>query len=213
MVMRKRYLDDDEDGEVRDGQSVRVPLQLCDSRQRAVLAKFGLSETERQSAFDADSHRPHFPPMSDQLLEFRAQTRSRFVQDLSNAWRGPARKDVPARNTFPNDRAVKSDARAAATAAYDAMCARLQNAWCTPHRDAAEPDSGSTLAQWQAHSRGPLPGQAGEQLDPSAASAVEKQLESWQGRDLAELARDVEKRRAAAHAEFSSQLQNAWKSR
>jgi hypothetical protein len=48
--------------------------------------------------------------------------------------------------------------------------------------------------------------------DPSArASAVEKQLERWQGRDLSELARDVEARRRATHAEFAERLSNAWR--
>jgi hypothetical protein len=38
--------------------------------------------------------------------------------------------------------------------------------------------------------------------DPNAANPVERELETWQGRDPAELARDVEARRRAVYAEF-----------
>ena len=47
--------------------------------------------------------------------------------------------------------------------------------------------------------------------DPNAANAVERELETWQGRDPAELARDVEARRRAVHAEFCNTLSNAWR--
>ena len=49
--------------------------------------------------------------------------------------------------------------------------------------------------------------------DPNAASAVQAQLETWQGRDSVDIARDVERRRRAIHAEFTERLTNAWKSR
>jgi hypothetical protein len=47
--------------------------------------------------------------------------------------------------------------------------------------------------------------------DPNAANAAERELETWQGRDPAELARDVERRRRAVHAEFCNTLSNAWR--
>ena len=47
--------------------------------------------------------------------------------------------------------------------------------------------------------------------DPNAANAVERQLERWQGRDPVEVARDVERRRRAVHAEFCNTLSNAWR--
>jgi hypothetical protein len=49
--------------------------------------------------------------------------------------------------------------------------------------------------------------------DPDAANAVQAQLETWQGRDPVDIARDVERRRRAIHAEFTERLTNAWKSR
>jgi len=47
--------------------------------------------------------------------------------------------------------------------------------------------------------------------DPSAAIAIQQQLERWQGRDLAELTEAVEARRRTAHAEFAQRLSNAWR--
>ena len=47
--------------------------------------------------------------------------------------------------------------------------------------------------------------------DPNAANAVERQLERWQGRDPVDVARDVERRRRAVHAEFCNTLSNAWR--
>jgi hypothetical protein len=53
-----KYLDDDDDEIVADGQSVRVPVYLMDSVQRAI-------------AFDARDHKPHFARAADAALERR----------------------------------------------------------------------------------------------------------------------------------------------
>ena len=53
-----KYLDDDDDEIVADGQSVRVPVYLMDSVQRAI-------------AFDARDHQPHFARAADAALERR----------------------------------------------------------------------------------------------------------------------------------------------
>ena len=63
--MRKRL--DDEDEIIADGQSVRVPVYLMDSRQRWVHAKY--------SAFDARAHQPHYAELSDELMRRRTLAR------------------------------------------------------------------------------------------------------------------------------------------
>jgi hypothetical protein len=135
MVMRK-HLDDDEDI-VADGQSVRVPVYLMDNVQREI-------------AFDARDHQPHFGRPSDAVLDARKQARDAYIRRTCEAWRTAGRVQS------------KQDA------------------------DPSEPD-------------------------PNAANAVERELETWQGRDPAELARAVEARRRRTHAEFSERLSNAWR--
>jgi hypothetical protein len=149
---------DDDDEIVADGQSVRCPLYLCDSVQRAMVAKYGV--------FDANDHKPHHPELSPELREFRAKTRSEYLRQISDAWKLPA-------HGFNQN--IDEGGRIKVTRSNVARAA-----------DADE--------------------------DPSArASAVEKQLERWQGRDLSELAREVDARRRAAHAEFCNTLSNAWR--
>ena len=89
-------------------------------------------------------------------------------------------------------------------AAYDEMVKRATNAWRRPARDFAEPDMGTRPEELELMRRPSEP-------DPNAANAVERELETWQGRDPAELARDVEARRRAVHAEFCNTLSNAWR--
>jgi hypothetical protein len=204
MVTRRKYLDDEDiDDMVPEGASIRVPLYLCDSLQKAVVAKYGHGGDDL-----FDEHRPRFLTPSPELLEFRARNRTRYVQDLNSAWKSPAQRAQLARGT-PG--AFDAGVRDAARDAYFQMVKRGESAWRTPHKDAAQPDTGSTPQEWQRHLAGPRPGTNGEKLDPNAASRVQAQQESWQGRDLAELARDVEARRRAAHAEFSQRLSNAWR--
>jgi hypothetical protein len=214
---RKSYLDDDDgDGEiVADGQSIRVPLHLCDSLQVAVYRKY-----ETLSDLDAAAHRPRHAELTDEIGQLRAQTRARYLRDLSSAWRGTNKDaddpEAPATavgKQFDRGRDPAA-ARAAATTAYDAMVQRNCSAWKTAGRD-QQPDSSSRLEEWQRHQAGPRPGTSGEKLDPNAASAVEERLEIERGRegpvDIAKLARDVEARRRKQHAEFSQRLSNAWR--
>jgi hypothetical protein len=177
---------------------------MMDSLQLAVRAQY--------SAFDADDHRPHFGVPSDELREIRATTRDGYIGEITNAWKSPTQ---PAQSSNNNNRATRdadADPMRKRTEARDAYVRNLTTAWRrTPHKDAAQPDSGSTLAEWQAHARGPLPGQSGEKLDPNAAGAIERQLERWRGRDLSELAAEAEAMRRKNHAEFAERLSNAWR--
>ena len=90
------------------------------------------------------------------------------------------------------DAAVR-DARTAACDARDAMIKRATEAWRTAGRVQSKQDADPT------------------EPDPSAASAVEQELERWQGRDLADLGRAVEAKRRAIHREFSERLSSAWR--
>jgi hypothetical protein len=71
---------------------------------------------------------------------------------------------------YPDDPRLRSDAemrnaRAAATASYHAMCARLRDAWRTPVSDAPQPDNSSSNAEWRRHMRSvPDPGDPNENL-------------------------------------------------
>jgi hypothetical protein len=112
----------------------------------------------------------------------------------------------------------KPDGAADRRAAYDQMVRRATEAWRAPvARDGVtiDPDEGSDLLKAieeaiakELEGRDRLP----RAFDPNAATAVEKQMENWNGRDLASLAADVEKRRAVAHSEFAASLSNAWRS-
>jgi hypothetical protein len=91
-----------------------------------------------------------------------------------------------------SDAAVR-DARTAARDARDAYVRRTCEAWRTAGRVQSKQDADPS------------------EPDPNAANAVERELETWQGREPAELARDVEARRRAVHAEFCNTLSNAWR--
>jgi hypothetical protein len=79
------------------------------------------------------------------------------------------------------------------TEARDEMIRRLCDAWKSQPRDQAPDDDP-------------------DEDDPSAAAnAVERQLERGRGREPVDVARAVEMRRRAQHAEFAQQLSNAWR--
>jgi hypothetical protein len=114
---------------------------------------------------------------------------------LTNAWRSPAQRSTMDSggpkshgSTLPDD-----DPMRRRTAAYNEMVRRICDAWKTQPRD---PDDDLDAD------------------DPSEpANAVEQQLERWQGRDPDDLARAVEARRRATHAEFSQRVSNAWRAK
>jgi hypothetical protein len=253
----------DDDDEVKDGETIRVPIYLCDATQ----------------------HRPRYGELSDEQRKVRQTTRDAYVRDLANAWRSPrdaAAPDEPGEPDEPDEQrplpdpgvveatyqayrkalgqawrlapnpcpweappadlaeagrvarllqlapppksssaplldprasseAIKAvmrrgdgDARAAARDARDTYVARLGDAWRTSIRERGEPDLGSRPEEMRRQRSESDPS------DPRAAKTHEREIEAWKGRDPAELARDLEAKRAATHREFSRQLENAW---
>jgi hypothetical protein len=195
----------------RDGQSVRVPMLWMDSSMAG--------------------HRNGYALLTDEQVAKRQEARSAYVRDLSSAWRLDAKRkkpddededdDVEDRGRGrrrSNDRAI-ADARAAARASYDSMCARLQQGWRTPFSDGVEP-SGRTRPGFD-------PREPGGETDPDRAAAMESQIERWKGLNAAtpgsvssgpgsgasvrQVEIDLEKRRQATAAAYSAKISESWK--
>jgi hypothetical protein len=122
---------DDDDGIVADGERVRTPMLLMDGdRQGETLI----------------GRRPGYGVLDDDQVTARRHARAAMVDASRDAWRAKKRPPDP-----PDDDDVQSvqsplssaDARALSRASYDRMCSRLQDAWKTPSRDAAQPDQGT----------------------------------------------------------------------
>ena len=174
------YIDDDEI--VRDGQSVKVPMTIMDSR--------------RPVSFDAAAHQPGFRSDTASYLEAYRRScadvalpsgrvsdadvraaRSAWIEDTTSAWKADARKKKPPDDDGDDDdddddnrgsslnRNKQSDSR-------DDYVKRLTDAWRTPVRDAAQPDMGTRPE------------------DPAAAQA----------------------RRDRIYADYRTSLSNAWRS-
>jgi hypothetical protein len=88
--MRDGYVDDD-DSEVRDGQSVRVRLDMMDSMQRAV--------------FDAYGHQPGYARLTDAQAKLRREARGGMIRRAQNAWRDAN----PAQFTCPSCKGTGKD--------------------------------------------------------------------------------------------------------
>jgi hypothetical protein len=197
------YVNNDDDDEVRDGETVHVPLHMMDAMQRAIAGHdFGA----------------------------RTAARARWVKQLNDAWRTPGRDANPPQFTCPechgtgNDpdadspsgkcdecggtgyispptnsssreaasrpkrapdtslRVSKDAATTVRRAAYDDYCRRLTDAWRTPHKDAAEPEAATQLLHPDPYSgvqapRRPVPSDARER----AWNSYKNQLgNAWQ---------------------------------
>jgi hypothetical protein len=222
--MRQTNIDDDDDddfpgGICRDGGSVRVATTFMDSRRR--FAQLTDEQTRRfQPGFRACAD-------ADPNAKANAGARETYLRELQTAWKGQPSWTAP-----PSDielaekvaailrmappRATRSsaplpgwtrgsDARDARDARLE-MIKRASEAWRTPAaHDAAQPDLGSRLEELRRHQEQPA------KADPKAALARAQELENWRGRDLSELAIAVETRRRAIHAEYSRNLENAWR--
>jgi hypothetical protein len=99
---------------VEDGESVRVPLYLCDSVQRQFV--------------DAD--------------QMRQDARQEMIDRATTAWR---ENKAPTFVGASDRRQLSFDAaQTMRNAAYHRMVAKISDAWRTPpHRDAAQPDTGT----------------------------------------------------------------------
>jgi hypothetical protein len=139
--MKNRNHDDDDD-EIEDGATLRTPLALMDGRDgRRVF----LTDTVR---FD-ENDQPHFLRATDETDARAAarDARDEMIRRAENAWCDARRKKPPSDDDDDGDDDGErrgADAQGIADArqaAYDAYVRRLTNAWRTPTRDFAEPDT------------------------------------------------------------------------
>jgi hypothetical protein len=143
---------------------------------------------------------PRYAELSDELREVRRKTRDEYVAQLSDAYKSPAQR---AKDQGPPDLgdAVRDHGAVARTARANYI-QRTCDAWRS--RD-AQPDLGTRPEEMQ------RPRGSSDPSDPSAAKTREREVETWLGRDPAELARDLEAKRDAIHQERNANLANAWK--
>jgi phage terminase large subunit-like protein len=165
----------DEDDVARDGEVVRCPIFLMDAVQRAVAgvdlsdhqpgfrrandAARGAVRSARsrwvRSLNDAwrgplDARRKRYEdPEEPEGTEGQYNEQDPRKIGKSALTNEPDDEDDdepnnPRRRLRTDARSI-SDARAAATASYHRMCARLRDAWRTPSRDAGEPDAAEEL--------------------------------------------------------------------
>jgi hypothetical protein len=118
--MRRTYVEDEDDVPdiIPDGATLRVPLLLHDNARRLA------------------DHQPGYRGVTDAAV--RAE-RARWIKQISDAWRMDARRKKPPDDDDDDDdelnnnndrrRRGAADARAAATASYHQMCARLRDSW------------------------------------------------------------------------------------
>lgn len=171
------------------------------------------AETSRSAADAMAGRKRGYLPLADADAALRQQSRAGMIDRLQSAWRnfpadagkkpppdddddeddtddcGPGMGSKRRKRAANADAAVRSlsDARRAARAAHDAMCARLRDAWRAQPGDASQPDYGSRLPELERHLRGQPSGAA----DPGIATAVEQRLETERGQaDRARRERD-----------------------
>jgi hypothetical protein len=214
-MRRRHHLDDDDDiadtDIIADGGSVRVPLYLCDSVQRAVL--------------DAYGRRTGYARLTDAAqVKMRREARDTMIKRAENAWRLDARRkknrddddddDDDYNETDPDkigqsalsvrtDARSISDARAAATASYHQMCARLRDAWRM--QDAPQPDNSSSSAEWRRHMASvPDPGDPKVRRDKAYQDYTTNLSNAWmQGRTDPSRADEVEERLERERGRFA----------
>jgi hypothetical protein len=132
MVMRNKYLDDDDDRVVADGEVVRVPLHLMDARQVAVYRHF-----------HPDNHRPHFVTSNDAAaLDARREAKAAYdemCKRATEAWRAPQHADAPQPGSFSPPEATRrhlrdgpdDDVEKIRKRTRSEYLGQLQNAWRT----------------------------------------------------------------------------------
>jgi hypothetical protein len=178
---------DDDDDEIADGQTLRVPALLMDSN--AMLGR-----------------RPGYAALSDDQVAKRQSARDSYIADLNSAWRMDKRKPPPDDDENGDDddeenndrgRSRRTDsrsldaARAEAQAARDAMVKGLSNAWRNPP-GVAPPKPTQQVGAGAAGMVGPGPN------NPGAGSIKE-----------AEAALEADRQKI--HKQFSAGLSEAWR--
>ena len=190
--MRKRdlYIDDDEVCE--DGQSLRVPLLLCDTARFEPRPLSWLSDL---SAADLDRHRPGYrlsdgeasksTNMAD-LDAARAQAaRERWIADMCSAWKRPPTHDAGEPNATeqllarhlrgPDDDGAPDpgDIRAVERRRLTERGAEAQR-----ERDRIQRERDRI---WEDYRRRISSAWQTGQTNPARATAVEQQAERWRG--------------------------------
>ena len=133
--MQHAFDDDDfdENGVLKDGRSVRVPMLLMDAVQRQALEALHREYGDAGSGVNLydGSHGPGFlPPAPDELRARAAEAWARRGARLHDAWRGP--RPAADQHEQPTPRSTDPvDARARADAAWQRRGERLRNAWRT----------------------------------------------------------------------------------
>ena len=137
----------DENGVLKDGRRIRVPLMMRDGvsdvqriAQDAVARRFGLRDV-------SDLHAPGPRYCTDQAaVEAKEEAYRQMCHDMENAWRNaPVAQPAPAgaappvevedaRPAIPVTDADFARLRQIRDEAYRAMVAELANAWRTPAR-------------------------------------------------------------------------------
>jgi hypothetical protein len=147
----KRKAEDD-DLICEDGESVRVPLVLCDS----VSAQFAFGRAE---PIDADNHRPHYVSTTDaavtDVLAKARDARNEYIRGLTGAWRRTAARDgaepsdptstgeMPDPGSLLRRHLEPDDAARLREKAWRARNDALSNAWRNPP---GRTDPGAALA-------------------------------------------------------------------
>jgi hypothetical protein len=146
---------------------------------------------QRRFGFDAvDLDQRRFAAMTPEVASIRQTTRAEYLAGLQDSWRSPAQGANPLKAGGGPKSAPDADADP--MQARDEMVQRMRDGWRTPH-DRAAPDLGSPPEVMR------------------AAAREQGQLEHWQGRPNEKLAAEVEARRRSQHAQFSRDLENAWR--
>jgi hypothetical protein len=139
--------------------------------------------------------------------------RDAMIERATTAWCDPvdARRKKPPDDDDNDDddddngrsrRSSASDTRAAATAEYHRMCARLRDSWRSGPTDAAQPDTGSSPAEWYRHQH-PDP-HAGEADPGDPATTLRRHLSTESGAE-------AQAKKDRAWQEYRNRLSSAWK--
>jgi hypothetical protein len=150
-MRRKREGDD----VIEDGGELVVPLELCDSTQREVAMHYKFNAYDYQPGFRGGDVGVGY---SQDARAAARDARARYVDNLTNAWRTPARDAAQPDIGSPPAEMMRrhlggnepDDAQARRDRAYREYTTRISEAW-----------------------KGAAPGRA--------ASRIEQQAERWRG--------------------------------
>lgn len=74
-------IEDDDDQIARDGQTIRVPLMLMDSVQKAVASSTVTN--------DGAGHRPGYAVITDAMVKDRLKLYDAYIARVTSAWKNP----------------------------------------------------------------------------------------------------------------------------